>query len=255
MPQIDITQVFDSPTVLYEDGGHAVYWLGINEPTAFRTNTYLIRDGDQAILIDPGHRAYFQQVKDRVAQLLPPENVTGMIVCHQDPDVAASMTDWLETVPDMAVYTSPRAQVLIKHYGRTDYNYVDIEDKPELVLPSGSRLKFVPAPFLHFPGAFATHDSAAHGLFTGDVFASLSVGVRLWAENFTELRASMDLFHTEYMASNIAARGLTRRLDSLDIGSILPQHGCLIGREHVPSAIDWLANLQCGTDLIYPDLG
>jgi len=254
MTQIDITQAFDSPTVLYKEGGHAVYWLGINEPTTFRTNTYLIRDGDQAILIDPGHRAYFQQVKDRVAQLLPPENVTGMIVCHQDPDVAASMTDWLETVPDMAVYTSPRAQVLIKHYGRTDYNYVDVEKKPELVLPSGANLKFVPAPFLHFPGAFATHDSTARFLFTGDVFASLSVGVRLWAEGFTELRGNMSLFHTEYMTSNIATRGFARRLDGLDIDTLLPQHGCLIGRENVPSALDWLANLKCGTDLIYPDL-
>jgi len=254
MPQIDITQAFDSPTVLYDAGGHAVYWLGINEPTAFRTNTYLIRDGDQAILVDPGHRAFFQQVRDRVAQILPPEHVTGMILCHQDPDVAASMTDWLEINPDMKVYTSPRAQVLIRHYGRNDYAYVDVEAKPELILPSGAHLKFVPAPFLHFPGAFATYDDMARGLFTGDVFASLDVGMRLWAEDFTELRSNMRLFHTEYMASNIATRGFTRQLDGLDIDILLPQHGYLIGGENVRLAIDWLARLPCGTDLIYPDL-
>jgi len=32
MAQIDITQAFASPTVLYQGGDHAVYWLGINEP-------------------------------------------------------------------------------------------------------------------------------------------------------------------------------------------------------------------------------
>jgi len=254
MIQIDITQSFGSPTVLYEGGGHTVYWLGINEPTAFRTNTYLIRDGDQAILFDPGHRAFFQQVKNRVAQVLPPEHVTGMILCHQDPDVAASMTDWLEINPDMKIYTTPRTQILIRHYGRSDYLYVDVEAEPALVLPSGACLKFIPAPFLHFPGAFATYDSTVHGLFTGDIFASLSVGTRLWAENFTGLRGKMRLFHTEYMASNIATRGFTRQLADLNIDFLFPQHGCLIGGEHVQLAIDWLAQLQCGTDLIYPDL-
>ncbi len=254
MIQIDITEAFDSPTFLYDGGGHAVYWLGINEPTAFRTNTYLICDGDQAILVDPGHRAFFQQVKDRVAQVLPPEHVTGMILCHQDPDVAASMTDWLEINPDMKVYTTPRTQILIQHYGRSDYHYVDVEDNPELTLPTGACLKFVPASFLHFPGAFATYDATAYGLFTGDVFASLGVGVKLWAEDFIELRGNMRLFHTEYMASNIATRGFIRQLDGLDIHALWPQHGCLIGEENVPSAIDWLQNLQCGTDIIYPDL-
>jgi len=58
----------------------------------------------------------------------------------------------------------------------------------------------------------------------------------------------------EYMASNIATRGFTRRLDGLDINTLLPQHGCLIGSENVQSAIEWMANLQCGTDIIYPDL-
>ncbi|MDX8403729.1 MAG: MBL fold metallo-hydrolase [Mariprofundaceae bacterium] len=254
MRQIDITQAFDNPTILYDDEGHAVYWLGINEPTAFRTNTYLIHDGDEAILVDPGHRAFFQRVKDRVAQVLPPEHVTGLILCHQDPDVAASMTDWLEINPGMKIYTTPRTQILIQHYGRSDYLYVDVEDKAELVLPSGACLKFIPAPFLHFPGAFTTYDATAHGLFTGDVFSSLGVGVRLWAEDFTELRGNMRLFHTEYMASNIATRGFTRQLDGLDIEILLPQHGCLIGSENVHPAIDWLAQLQCGTDLVYPDL-
>lgn len=255
MPQIDITQAFGSPTLLYEGDGHAVYWLGIDEPTAFRTNVYLIQDGHEAILVDPGHRTFFQQVKKRVAQILPPEQVTGMILCHQDPDVAASMTDWLEINPEMRVYTSPRTQVLVQHYGRSDYHYVNVEAQPEMSLPSGTQLKFIAAPFLHFPGAFTSYDAAARVLFTGDVFASLNVGPKLWAEDFVELKANMRLFHTEYMASNIAARGFTRQLDGLNIDTLLPQHGCLIGREHVSAAIEWLANLHCGTDLIYPDLG
>ena len=254
MKQIDITRVSGSPTVLYEENGHAIYWLGIDEPTAFRTNTYLIRDGNEALIVDPGNRAFFPQVRERVAQIMKPEAVSGLIVCHQDPDVAASMNDWLEVNPAMRVYTTPRTQVLLPHYGRTDYRYVDVEENPALALPSGAELKFIPAPFLHFPGAFTTFDAASGSLLSGDVFASLGTGERLMAGDFEELAGNMGFFHVEYMASNIAARGFVASLDGLDIKAILPQHGQIIGEEFIADAMQWLAELHCGTDIIYPEL-
>ena len=64
----------------------------------------------------------------------------------------------------------------------------------------------------------------------------------------------MDLFHLDYMASNIAARGFVKRLDGLDIEAILPQHGSIISKNYVKEAIDYLYNLKCGTDIIYADL-
>ena len=253
--RVDITQARTKPVRL--DGGvkgHAVYWLGHDEPSAFRTNAYLIVDGDQALLVDPGNRAYFAEARERVAQVVDPACVSGMILCHQDPDVAASMPDWLAVNPRMRVFTSPRTQVLLPYYGYPDYAYADVEDEPTLVLPSGGELYFIPAPFLHFPGAFATFDTASGFLFSGDVFASLDVGSWLWAEDFDDLADNMHLFHAEYMASNIATRGFVNRLAGLDIRTILPQHGSLIGKEHVPQALQWLADLRCGTDLLYPEL-
>jgi len=252
--QADIIRDLDHPTCLFEKDGHAVYWLGVSEASIFRTNSYLIRDGDEAIIIDPGSRSFFRQTRDRVAQIVAPDQITGMILCHQDPDVFASMVDWLEINPDMNVYTSPRTQVMLPSYGCRDYRYVDNEENPALTLPAGAELKFIPAPFLHSPSAFATYDAAIGCLFSGDVFASLNVDTNLWAKEFDSLEGDMRMLHTEYMASNIAARGFTRRLDGLEIRAILPQHGCLIGAENVNPAIDWLTNLQCGADLIYPDL-
>jgi len=252
--QRNITRCIDKAICLFEQHGHAIYWLGVLEPTIFRTNTYLITDGDEALIVDPGNRSCFEQIRQRVAQIIEPEKVTGMIICHQDPDVAASMPDWLALNPDLRVFTSPRTQVLLPYYGCPDYHYVNVEVSPVLSLDSGAQLKFIPAPFLHFPGAFASFDVMAGCLFSGDVFSSVNVGVRLLADDFESLADNMRMFHVEYMASNIAARGFIRRLDGLEISGILPQHGCLIGTEHAPLALKWLAGLQCGTDIIYPDL-
>ena len=84
---------WEKPTPLFQDDQHAVYWLGVPEPSAFRCNTYLIVDGQEALLVDPGGRGSFEFVRMRVGQIIPPHKVSGLIVCHQDPDVAASMVD------------------------------------------------------------------------------------------------------------------------------------------------------------------
>lgn len=245
---------FSSPTVLFENAGHAVYWLGIDSETAFRCNAYLIVDGQEVILVDPGSRSFFSQVKKRVAQIVEPSKVSGLILCHQDPDVAASMVDWLEVNVGIRVYASPRADVLLPHYGAAGYNFCDIEAHPEYLLPSGESLRFISAPFLHSPAAVTTYDTASRYLFSGDIYATVDSNWKLVVKDFEAHKENMDLFHLDYMASNIAARGFVKKLDGLSIDAVLPQHGSIIPREYVQDALDYLKDLCCGTDVLYPDL-
>jgi len=244
----------EKPTVLYQDGDHAVYWLGIADQTAFRCNVYLIVDGDEAIIVDPGSRSFFEQVKNRVSQIMPPENISAMILCHQDPDVAASMVDWLDLLPECKVLTSPRAHVLLPHFGKKDYDFYDIEDHPEYTLPSGAVLQFITAPHLHSPAAFTTLDRCSKYLFSGDIWAALSPEWQLTVTDFDNHALTMDLFHVDYMASNIAANGYIDKIADLEIEALLPQHGSIIGADHVAAAYEYLRDLRCGTDLAYPHL-
>ena len=111
---------------LYKNNNHEIYWLGIDDETAFRCNVYLIRDNDEFIVIDPGSRSFYEQVKQRVAQITDPSNVHALILCHQDPDVAASMIDWIDANPEIKIISSARTNVLLPHYGRDNYNFYDI---------------------------------------------------------------------------------------------------------------------------------
>ena len=241
-------------TPLYQKEDHEIYWLGINDLTAFRCNVYLIRDGDEFILIDPGSRSFYKQVRERVAQITNPQNVNAIIVCHQDPDVAASMIDWIDANPEITVITSARTNVLLPHYGRDNYNFYDIEQEGNYTFKSGRELQFIEAPFLHFPGAFTTYDITSSMLFSGDIWAALDIDWKLLVEDFDDHQMNMDLFHVDYMASNVAARGYVRRLEGIDIQAILPQHGSIIPQKFVFQALEYLNSLQCGLDLIYSDL-
>lgn len=245
---------YDKPTCLFRDGSHQVFWLGTPEDTAFRCNTYLLCDGKDALIIDPGGIDAFDFVLKRTAQVLPPENITGLVLCHQDPDVAGSMVQWLTLCPQAQVITSVRTSVLLPHYGMADYKFYNINEEPVFIFESGAQLRFVESPFLHFPGAFTTFDEQSGFLFSGDIWAAIDMDWHLLVDDFSRHELKMSLFHVDYMASNIAARGFLDRIRGLEITAILPQHGSIIPARHVPKAKHYLETLKCGLDLIYPGL-
>jgi flavorubredoxin len=244
---------FDQPTPLFQDDRHAIYWLGIPEFSAFRCNAYLITDGDEAILVDPGGKNDFSFVRRRVEQIIDPVRVTGMVLCHQDPDVAGSMVEWLDVNPGIRVITSTRTNILVSHYGRDDYQFFNITENNLFTFSSGRFLRFIEAPFLHFPGAFATLDETSGFLFSGDIWAAIDMDWKLVIEDFGKHEFKMNLFHLDYMSSNVAAKGFVDKLKETEINAILPQHGSVIPKHFIGQAFSYLSNLRCGLDIIYPD--
>jgi len=245
---------FDKPTILFQDENHTIYWLGTPEDSAFRCNTYLITDGREAVIVDPGGKPCFEFIRKRTSQILPPEEIDAMILSHQDPDVGASMVELLDLNPMMKVITSVRANVLIPHYGKSDYAFYNINEDPVFYFKSGHTLRFIQSPFLHFPGAFVTYDISSGFLFSGDIWAAIDMDWKLIVDDFGYHELKLNLFHLDYMATNIATRGFLDRIRGLAINAILPQHGSVIPGKYVDRAITYLAGLKCGLDLIYPEL-
>jgi len=243
------------PLLLFEKDDHQIFWMGSPEPNAFRTNVYLIKDGDECIIIDPGNRMFFLKLKELIDELGLLEQVTGLVLCHQDPDVAASMVDWVEFNPELTIITTPRTNVLLPYYGNSDYKYFAIEESNgfKYSFSSGNYLKFIEAPFMHFAGAFATYDPISKNLFSGDVCAAIDFDNQYIVDDFDSHKLKLDLFHIDYIASNIASRSFAKKLYNYDIENILPQHGAIIPEKFVPDAIKYLEELVCGLDLIYVD--
>ncbi len=71
---VDLSQ----PTLLCNQDGHKVYWLGINHQTAFRCNAYLIHSGDHYVLVDPGSPCHMAQMQQRVAQIVDPACISAV---------------------------------------------------------------------------------------------------------------------------------------------------------------------------------
>ena len=245
---------YDTPTTLFSDDPHSVYWLGWPDDTAFRCNAYLIADGDEALIVNPGGASSFDFVMNRVLQITDPLKVTGLIMSHQDPDVTSGLIMWLNLNPQIKIITSVRTNLLLPHYGRDDYEFVNINENPVFEFKSGRKIRFIESPFMHTPGAFTSFDEFSGFLFSGDIWAAVDMDWHLVVDDFRSHELKLDLFHLDIMAGNVAARGYLSRISSLKIKAILPQHGSIIPERFVTKAMSYLNDLKCGLDLIYPEI-
>lgn len=249
---VDVTQAVP----LYKSPEHSVYWVGSQEKSPFRCNVYLIIDGDMHILVDPGSEMHhFQQVKERVSKIVPPESINYIILHHQDPDLCDSIPAWLRINPNLTLVCTPRTRVLLPYYGFSpDVNWLDVSpnDSTVLELPSGKVLGFVTSPFLHFPEACVTFDETSGFLMSSDIGAAIEENWTLVVDDWTKHWKAMVPFHVFYMASNRAMRGFLDKIEPFPIKAILPQHGSVIPAQFVKNAIKSLRDLPCGIDLLYP---
>ena len=225
-----------------------VYWVGLDEKgSSLRCNPYLIVDNDEAILVEPGSIQHFPSVLQKVSKLVDFNQITHILVSHQDPDLCASIPRFEELIygtgGSCKIVTHTRASVLVSHYGvRSSFYMVDANDW-SLTLTSGRKIKFIFAPYLHFPGAFMSYDTKNKTLFSGDIFGGFSFDWELYAnENYSE---AMKAFHENYMPSNEILRSAMEKLSDFEIEMIAPQHGSVINKD-VNKYIDVLTNLDCG---------
>lgn len=237
----------EHPVQIAED----IWWVGHElQGDPFQCHAYLIVDGDDCVLVDPGSLLTFAATREKIEQIVPFERIRYFICHHQDPDIAASLPeiDTLVTRSDAAILTHWRSSALLRHYNLRLPFWLVEDHGWKLELPH-RELAFIFTPYLHFAGAFCTLDRASGTLFSSDLFGGFTRGGGLYAEGpeyFEEIRA----FHEHYMPSqDILAHGLSS-LDQYDIRQIAPQHGRIIPGHLVSKFINGLKQLQCGIYLL-----
>ena len=241
--------------VLYEDAEHRFVWLGAGDPAVehgIASNQYLIVDGDEGMLLDPGGYHVFERVFDHTLLHVHPDRLTRLFLSHQDPDICASLVSWLEVKPEVEIVLSRLWERFVMHLALpVPPNMHPLPDEGGmLTLGSGAAITYVPAHFLHSPGNFHVYDRRARTLFTGDLGAAMVPpgDTELIVTDFAAHVQRMEGFHRRYMASNKAVQAYLGRVRDLPIDRICPQHGKVMEGADVGRFFDWLAHLDVGMD-------
>ncbi|RNE88888.1 diguanylate cyclase [Marichromatium sp. AB31] len=225
-----------------------VWWVGhVLTDDPFQCHVYLIEQGDQSVLLDPGSRLTFAATLRKIEEIIPFSAIRYFVCHHQDPDITACLPliDELVDRPDAVLVTHWRCSALLRHYGleRLPFWLVDEHDW-RLQLPE-RELRFVFTPYAHFPGAFCTFDAETGVLFSSDLFGGFTETPALMAEDIGYFEA-MRPFHEHYIPSRDI---LVHALDQIarhPVRLIAPQHGSIIPAPLVGPIIEQLRELDCG---------
>ncbi len=228
-----------------------IWWVGHyleNDP--FQCHCYLLENGSESILFDPGSRLTFKYTLKKIEQIIPFSNIRYFVVHHQDPDItgALDIIDRLNTRNDSVILSHWRAIALLKHLD-LKMPLKCVEEMNWHIDAGGRKLEFIFTPYLHFPGAFCSFDTETGSLFSSDIAGGFTDGFSLFAENESYLE-SIKLFHEHYMPSREILASAVTKFQKLPVKRILPQHGSIIEENLVPFILDHLKDLDCGLYLL-----
>ena len=145
-----------------------VHWVGVKDPgltvfdivipTEFGTtyNAYLVKGAEKTALIDCVKRPFAEEFFRNVAAHVPVEKLDYVIINHSEPDHAGALVDLLARNPGVTVLLSRSAKTFVDNLVNAGFRFRIVNDNEELAL-GGKTLRFVNAPFLHWPDTILTY--------------------------------------------------------------------------------------------------
>jgi anaerobic nitric oxide reductase flavorubredoxin len=158
-----------------------VHWIGLNDrttdlfegiwPIADRGvtyNSYLVQGGKN-VLIDLSKGIKTDEYIESIEAIVPISDIDYLVVNHMEPDHTGAFRTLLRMPRRLTILATARAKEMLEAFYGVTENVRVVADGEELSL--GSRtLKFVHAPFVHWPETMVTYDAADRVLFSCDAF-------------------------------------------------------------------------------------
>lgn len=216
-----------------------IYYVGVKNPELrvfdiiMRTekgttyNSYLI-DDEKIAIIDTVKTGYFKSYFDNLKQIIGDRKVDYIVVNHTELDHSGSLRELLDAYPDAVVYGSRPAITYLKKIVNRDFNSHTISDSETLSLGKRS-LKFITAPFLHWPDTMFTYLMQEGVLFTCDVFGSHFCGDGMFNDDAGDFMMEMKYYFDVIMGpfKKYVLQAMDK-IENLDIKLICTSHGPIL---------------------------
>jgi flavorubredoxin len=160
-----------------------IYWIGSEDPELrvfddlFPTehgttyNSYLVKGTDKIAIIDTVKEKRSDEFMDKIKSLIDPATIDYIIVNHTECDHSGSLTYLLKHCPNAVVVSTTAAKNFLGNLTHTTFNSQIVKDGDKIDL-GGRTLRFIMAPFLHWPDTMFTRLEEDNILFTCDAFGA-----------------------------------------------------------------------------------
>jgi len=242
-----------------------IYWAGaidwdrrlfdelIPLPEGTSYNSFLIKGQKKTALIDTVDPTKEDDLLDNLDDL-EIENLDYLVVNHAEQDHSGTVPLLLEIYPEAKVVTNEKCKkMLMEHLLIEEDRIITVKDDDTLSL-GGKTLRFIFAPWVHWPETMLTYLEEDKILFSCDLFGAHLADSNLWVDDEPRAYLSAKRYYAEIMMpfrKNIKKH--LERLKDLEITTIAPSHGQIYSHpEFILSAYrEWISD-EVENEVIIP---
>lgn len=242
----------------------SVKWVGILDPglvtfdvvmeTKYGTtyNSYFINAEKKAI-VETSKATFKDTYLDKVGRVTNFEDIEYIIMDHTEPDHSGNLTYLLDLAPNATVVGSRSAISFLKNMIDKEFKSMIVKDGDTLSL-GNKTLKFISAPFLHWPDTMYTYLVEDKVLFTCDSFGSHFCDERMFDDLVDDFDDAFEYYFDVILKpfSNYMIQAIDKIAD-LDIEIIANGHGPIL-RKNWKKYVKWSYEMSQETEVHCKDL-
>ncbi|MEA3231052.1 MAG: MBL fold metallo-hydrolase, partial [Thermodesulfobacteriota bacterium] len=217
-----------------------IYWMGsvdwdsrlfdslIPLPDGTSYNAYLVEGSEKTVLLDTVNPPMANEL---MAQLEGVSKIDYIVSQHAEQDHSGTIPQVLEKYPDAKVISTPKAKgMLIDLLQIPEEFFIAVKDGETLSL-GDKTLKFIYAPWVHWPETMVTYLEEDKILFSCDFFGSHIATTDLYVTDDSRIYEPAKRYFAEIMMPFRSV--IKKNLDKLapyDIDMVAPGHGQIFPR-------------------------
>lgn len=207
-------------------------------------NSYLIT-GEKNVLIDTVKLQFTDELVANIKTIIDPAKIDYIVIQHNELDHSGALPNILKAAPNAKVVIAKAAENFLVNSFNLKFDYIKVDDATEIKIGPNQTLKFVMAPFLHWPDTMFTYYVEEKALFTCDAFGahySQDSGVfkdeiqkSEYDNYFEQFSIYFAIIMRVYSEKVLAA---VKKIENLEINLIGPSHGPIV-RHDVKQHIEY----------------
>jgi len=242
-----------------------IYWVGaidwdrrlfdelIPLPEGTSYNAYLIKGQKKTALIDTVDPTKEDDLLDNLDDL-GIEHLDYIVVNHAEQDHSGAIPLMLELYSEAKIVTNEKCKKMLMEYLLIKEDRIIIVNDNDTLSLGGKTLRFIFAPWVHWPETMLTYLEEDKILFSCDLFGAHLAESNLWVEDESKVYFAAKRYYAEIMMpfrNNIKKH--LERLKELEIKTIAPSHGQIYSHpEFILSAYrEWISD-EVENEVIIP---
>lgn len=131
-------------------------------------NSYIVKGSEKTALIECCHLRFFDRFLENIREVTDPEKIDYIILNHNEPDHSGCLAKLHEVAPNAVIIASRAGSIYLKNITNIAELNIRIAAEAEEIDLGGKTLRFVMAPFLHWPDSMFTYLPEQKVLFSCD---------------------------------------------------------------------------------------